>query len=349
MKANTQSNDEGAPRQRLVRGLGLFGAGASLALGSALIGSSGAGGGEAATVPPPGPIAVWATDRDGGEVYGLDASLHVALHFPLAWPVEVEACRDGGAWILRPGNGSPIGTWRLDRIAADGTQIAEVSLGTCLDLDVLDGRDALVIELGTGAGGADRVLRLGTHGSLQPLHEAPGLVCVADSRGSVAVGTTQGDVIRLERAANGDLLDRVHLGGEIGDLAPGPWPGSLWALDVTGSARLILLDADLAVRWSVPVGLHALHLAPVPGEERVWIADSTEPIVRRFGPGGVIELDRRDLPLLGLDRAAAWIDGGALLAAPGAILRIDAAGRILPGQGGFAFLVDLDAVERKWP
>lgn len=349
MQTNTRSTDGCAPRQRLVRGLGLFGAGATLAVGSALIAEAAIGrrgGGES---PPPGPVALWATDRDGGVVYGLDANLIVARQVQLAWPVEVEACRDGGAWALRAGNGSPAGTYRLDRIARDGSLVTEVTLGTCLDLAGLDGRDALVIELGSGPGGADRALRLETEGGLHVLLEAPGLLCVADSRGSVAVGTQAGGVMRLHPAANGAVLDRVQLGGQIGDLAPGPWPGSLWALDVTGNGRLVLLDADLSIRWSAPIGLRSLHLAPVPGEERIWIADTTEPIVRRFGPGGVLELDRQGLPLTGLDRAVAWSAGGVLLAAPGAILRLDAAGALQPGQGGFAFLVDLDGVERKWP
>ena len=111
-------------------------------------------------------------------------------------------------------------------------------------------------------------------------------------------------------------------------------------LDGTGDGWLYLLDGSLATAWRERTALQALHLAPVAGEERVWLASSTQPMVRRYGPKGRLELERGNLPLGGLDRALAWRDG-LLATAPGAILRLDAAGNLAPGQGGFAFLVDL--------
>src|SRR5262245_39969269 len=299
---------------RLLRCLGFFGAGATLALGSALVAQAER---DLTQGPAPPPvIAAWAADRDAGVVYGLAADLTIELQVPLAWPTDVRPCGDGGAWVLRAGNGNPAGTYRLDRLARDGGLVAEVSLGACVDLDVADGRDALVIELGRGANGADRALRLETEGSLHVLYEAPGLECVAASRASVVVGTRTGRVVRI--AEDGTVLGGAELGGEIGDLAAGPRPGSLWVLDVAGGARLLLLELDLQPRWSVATGVSALHVIPVPGKERAWLADTTEPIVRRFGPGGALELDRRGLPLTGLDRGTAWSDGSVLVAAPGA-------------------------------
>jgi hypothetical protein len=102
----------------------------------------------------------------------------------------------------------------------------------------------------------------------------------------------------------------------------------------------VLLAPDLSVRWAANLPRRAAHLAPVPGEERVWIANTESPCVLRYGPGGALELDRCGLPLPGLDRAVAWRDGLAV-AAVGAILRLDGLGNLKPGQGGFVALSDL--------
>jgi hypothetical protein len=312
-----------------------------LAVGAALIQRSMLG--RSSPGPPrPGPVVLWTTDRDAHRVYGLDADLLVARRVELDWPLEVESCRDGGAWVLRSGDGTPTGSCRLDRIADDGSVAFEVAVGRCTDLAALEARFALVIEKGSGANGVDRLLRLGDEGGQRVLFETSDLSCVADSRAAVAVGTERGEVVRLDPRVEGAVLDRVHLGGRVLDLAPGPSPGSLWVLVDEGGARLHLLGPDLALCWAVDVGLAAGHLAPIEGEERVWLADTLRPVVRRFGPGGVLEVERTDLPLAGLDRAVAWSGGGVLLAAPGAILHLDRGGRLRPGQGGFDFLVDLD-------
>ena len=94
------------------------------------------------------------------------------------------------------------------------------------------------------------------------------------------------------------------------------------------------------IRWAAGVGYASAHLGAVPDEERVWVADTGSARVRRFGPAGVVEIDRQDLPAAALDRTVAWRNGGALLLTPGAILHVDAAGTLAPGQGGFAWLSD---------
>ena len=136
--------------------------------------------------------------------------------------------------------------------------------------------------------------------------------------------------------------------------ADAPVADGWWCLDVTQGGRLVRLGPDLSERWSVAVAIQPLHLVPVPGEERVWLASATQPHARRYGPGGQLELDLEDLPLSGLDRGLAWgvrpaspgrrgprASGGVLLVAPGALLHLDAAGQLAPGQGGFDYLVDV--------
>lgn len=340
MDEHTNTKGGGAAGQVFMRRAGFLGAGALLAVGAALIGASRGG----SASPAPGPVALWATDRDAHELYGLDENLVITRSVQLGWPLLVRACTGGGVWVLRSGNSTSNFGHRLDRLTRAGDLVTEITIGISIDLDTLDGGDALVIELGGGANGASRALRFGREGSLYVLLERSGLTCISDSRSSAVVGTDDGRVLRLDPDRADTILDSVLLGGEIGDIARGPEPGSLWVLDVTGNRKLFLLDPDLSVRWSASVGLKALHVAPVPGEERVWLADTTEPIVRRLGPAGAIEIHRSGLALLGLDRALAWGAGGVLLAAPGGILHLDAAGQTAPGQGGFNFLIDLEPV-----
>ena len=104
------------------------------------------------------------------------------------------------------------------------------------------------------------------------------------------------------------------------------------------------MGADLEREWSAPTGLAALQLAPVPGAEQVWLADVSEPRVRRFGAGGVLELELDPAPLSGLQRGAADGSGAVLLTAPGALLAYDGWGAARPGQGGFTYLTDVARV-----
>ena len=172
-----------------------------------------------------------------------------------------------------------------------------------------------------------------------PLLLRPDLACVSGSNGTILCGTNGGAVLRVD-PLSGAVLAEVPLGGTIRDLAPGPTPGSVWALDTQGNGRLFLLDASLAIRWSAGVGFPCAHLGAVPGEERVWVADTSSPRVRRFGANAVVELDQQGLPGGPFDRSIAWRDGGVLLLAPGAILQVTASGTVAPGQGGFAWLSD---------
>lgn len=313
----------------LHRGLALSALGALLALALSPDGSA------ARTT---GSVALWVSDRDADQVHGLGADLVPLRTVTVAAPTEVEARADGGAWVLSAEGGGPLGAHRLVRLGADGTQLASTLFGPPLDLAVVDGEDALVVELGLA--GLGRLWRVAADGTAALVLEEPGLACASGSGTHVLAGTSAGEAILLARHVATPLARRALGGGPLGDVAPAEQAGAWWALDVGGSARLLRLAPDLTTAWSAPVGLHPLHLIEVPGEERVWIADTTAARVRRFGPGGTLEIDRHELRLSGLDRGASWLAGGLVCVAPGALLHLDAQGRPAPGQGGFRFLVD---------
>ncbi len=287
---------------------------------------------------PPGDVVVWAADRDGSRVFGLDSELRVARRIPVDFPLDVEPSHDGGLWVLRAETALSTATHRLDRFDATGALVTELWIERVVDLDILAaGEKALIVEL--RAGSLPRLVRVSTEGSVFTLIERPQLRSVVGERASAIVGTSSGAVFRIH-AVSGAVLAVVQVGGNIVDLAPGPAAGEVWALDDALGGRILLLDPSLAVRSSAPLVRTAAHLAGIRGEERAWVAGTTQPCVTRYGPGGTTELDRCDLPLGGFDRTLAWRDG-VLVTAVGAILRLDREGKLRPGQGGFDFLVDL--------
>lgn len=284
---------------------------------------------------------MWITDRDAGRVYGLDRDLLVVRELPLRAPIEVEACADGGAWVVSALDGGPVGRHQLARLDRDGVVGPRAALGTFHDL-ACDAEDrALVIEDGPAG---RRVALFDGSAQLRWQAQAPGALSLASAWGQVLVGDDAGVVSCFDLGAPAAPPRSSALGGILADVAAGPSAESWWVLDASAAHRLVLLDADLSARWIVPAGVAALHLAPVSGVERVWLADVNAPSARRFGPGGALEVDRRDLPLAGLDRVASLAGGGALFAAPGALLALDGLGRNAPGQGGFDFLVDVAVV-----
>jgi hypothetical protein len=332
---------EGDARDRWIRALGSLGVGVLLALGVSLIQGLR---GEAThgDLEPAGPVAWWAVDRDAQELCGLDEELRLTRRVHMGWPLAVRSRRDGGAWVLRSSLGKALQPCRLDRIRADGSTAIEIDLGPSGAFALLDAGDALVVEKGTGRDGADKLLRCEDDGAKRVLLEAADISCVADTRAFVLAGTARSEILRFRSPPDNSQVERVALDGALVDLAPGPDPGTAWLLLDQGGARLALLGPDLALRWTTPTGLRCVHVAPVEGEERVWIGDTERPLVRRFGPGGALELDQADLPLAGFDRVVAWEEGSVLLVAPGAILRLDRRGRMMPGQGGFDYLTDLE-------
>lgn len=312
----------------------VFAISASLALGWSKVRG-------AQSVTPPARVAVWLCDRDGDRVFGLDRDLLVVNSVALRAPTEVEARPDGGAWIVSSINADPLGQHRLLRMLHDGTLAARAQLGPILDLDCDELGRAIVVDI---AGAGARVSAFDANASAVWTRAWPGALCAAAAAGHCLVGTQAGELDLFD--LNAPLLAplRLNFGGAISDVAPGPSAGSWWALDANGACRLALFDMNLSVIWSRTVGLHALHLAPIAGVERVWIADTTQPYVRRFGPGGVLEVDRQNMPQGGLDRGCSAFQGSVLFPAPGALLRLDGLGQSSPGQAGFDFLVDVAAV-----
>jgi hypothetical protein len=317
-----------ARRSPVARQFGWFGVGAALALTLTLMRDMQAG------PAPPGPVALWTADRDAQRVFGLDADLIVARRIAVDWPLEVEPTRDGGLWVLRSDDGQATSSSRLDRFDRDGNLLTELFLESCAVLSILEGDEALVLER---INSSVRLSRVRTEGSLVPLLDRPDLLSVAGSRSSILVGTSTGALLRID-PHTGAVLVQVQLDGTIGDVAPGPTPGTAFALDTQG--RLFLLDEDLSIRWAAGVPYPCAHLGAVSDEVRVWIADTSSPHARRYGPNGVVELDVQNLPSPALDRAVAWKSHGALLLTPGAILHVDEHGALAPGQGGFAWLSD---------
>jgi hypothetical protein len=290
----------------------------------------------------PGPVALWVADRDGHEITGLDAELFLAARVPIRFPVELEARADGGLWVVSAPAGHPLTFHRLARLDRAGCLRARAELGVLVDLAVLEGGDALVVDRdGTGR---ERVRRVADDGRGIVLAWPLGAACVAGAGGRVAVGTDRGwvAVYDLARPREGPV-ERRWRGGALRDLAPAPG-GGWWALVGEAERRVLRLDARLEVVWSAACGLRAEQLAPVPGGERVWLVDADRPRARLFGPGGRLELEPAALALAGPGGCVAEPGGGLLVVAPGAVMRLDARGDRRPGQGGFDYLVDLARV-----
>lgn len=313
----------------------------------------------AATAPRterPGAVRYWTADRDAQAVVGLDDDLLERARCSVRWPVQVEARADGGAWVASAAQGLALGAYRLVRVDSGGVVVRAVDVGAVLDLDAAEGRDAFVLEREPGHEGDDaedatrapRLLRVAAEDPLEVLAEVPRAHCVAAAAGRALVGGDDGSLRLLEARPGGAVLAAADAGAQVVDVAPaGGEPAGRWwvlALEGGGIGRLELRAADLSPLWSVSTGLRPLHMIAVPGAERAWIADVTAPCARRYGPGGALELDLQPVPQLGLDRGAADPAGGVVLTSPGALVRLDSDGRLVPGQGGFDFPVDVGRV-----
>lgn len=288
----------------------------------------------------PRPVRFWAADRDAQRVFGLDDELVARRTIDCGWPRDVEARADGGLWVLRSGGPSSILGDRLDSFSPAGDLENEMSLAAASELALCEGRDAITIEAGAAANGADRVWRVAPDGSATILFEAPALACLLCVGRDVWLGARTGRLVRIASDGSRRVVAAFDHDAEWGALAAGPRPGELFALDLRAPRRLCLLSAELELRRATVLGFDARALAPIASTGRVWLADSSGARVRRYGPAGQLELEV-PVSLFGPDRPLALADGGVLCAAPGAILRLDADGQVLPGQGGFSFLSDL--------
>lgn len=295
---------------------------------------------------------VWVCDRDAHHVLGLDGDLFVAQSLATRFPVRV-ASRVGGFWAVTAEGGSPIGAHALS--VWDGAWTTYASkLGPIVDLGTGVDGDALLVEFGL-TGLPSRVLRGNVAGVLE-LAVHPGALAVAGQAfaspsasgsmeallASVLVADAAGRVTRY--GPGGAVLGAVDLGGELVDVAAfgsaAQAGGRVYVLAANGGGRLIALNAALAVEWEVALGLQVDELSVSPDGAHLWIADSTEPLARRYGADGSLELQVL-LPASDISGVQAVANGGALFTSPGAVLRVDGVGTVLPGQGGLSYATDL--------
>lgn len=292
-------------------------------------------------VDHPPPVQAWAADRDGGRVVGLSEDWLEVRDAPMDAPLRVVARRDGGAWVLDAPGRRPDGPHRLVSIDASGAERGAWELGRTVDLAGLDGRGAIVCHRD---GDRTRVAVHSPRGGPPLELEAHGVQAVAGRGGRLLLGFGDGRLRVHDLRAGGGLRDERALPAEVLDVAPGPHAG-WWVLTALDGTRVHLLDDQLADRWDCATGLAARALAPVPGRAQVWAVCTERRTARRFGAPGHVEIDARELPLRGLERAAAW-DAGAVLSAPGALLVLGPEGQLRQTQGGFDFLTDIDRSPR---
>ena len=273
----------------------------------------------------------WVADRGAGRLIGLDDDLFVTGSLEVEVPVALALRSDGGLWIAAAVEGHPRGAHRLDLVPPRGRPCPVAELGALLDLEVVGGERALAVHR---TGGCTLVQTHGADGSEEIVLAVPGAACAAGRPGRTLVGTEDG---RLLAVGAGAVVERA-LGRRFVDLAPAPVSGGWWALDTGPPSRLLLVDAELAIVSELFPG-PAAAMAPVPGEERVWILAEGRRAALRLGPRGELELPPAVLSMRGVEAIAATADGGLLAAAPGALMRLDPRGQPVPGQGGFDHLV----------
>ncbi len=288
---------------------------------------------------PRGAALHWVADRDAGRVVGLDVDFFEVAAFPARAPLFVETRRDQRLWIADAVDAAPLSPTRVALVTPQGVSTFEVELGPLSDFETLEHADALALE---ATDAKPRIVRILEGQPVCVVASESGLQCVAGRAERVVAGTADGWLLAFQSDGRGaGPVARFALGGTLVDIAPAP--GGWWVLDAQGGAqgaRLIRCGDDLEPLWQVATSVAALSLIADYGRERVWLADTNESSLRRFGPTGALELVLPELPAAGLDRGVALQDGGALLVAPGALLHVDALGALLPGQGGFDFLVD---------
>jgi hypothetical protein len=324
-----------------MRNAAALGAGALLAVGVSLAGTA-IRGDRPCGLPPADRPAFWVVDRDADTAYGLDDRLILGPRARIEHPIDVRATGDGGAWILR--SSSPKGPSGLVRLQPDGAIALETSLRGRATLETSGDGDALVIE--DAESPSSRLLRVAPAGEVRVLAEEPGLACAVLDRSALVVGWRSGRILRQPLVPDAGGETCASLDGPIVALAAAGGGPELYVLFGGGGERLALLGADLEARWIASSGCRSAGLAPTPDGRHVWVVDIDRPWVRKFSSEGTRELERTAPAFLGAVRAVATEEGGLLVATPGALARVDSAGRTRAGQGGFVFLSGADRIGR---
>lgn len=289
---------------------------------------------------------LWVADRDASALVALDRELFEARRVPCAWPVAVGARADGGAWVVSAVDGYPRGAHELGCLGAGGEALGRWPLAAVVAFAV-SGDDALVVEGETAS--ERRVSRVNLARGPELLAPIADASAVAGTGKRVLVGTARGELWLFDVDARA-VVGAREVAGEVaaiesGALADGGDSGERaaalgwWVLERQESLRLHALGPDLEPRWSRVLGADDAHLAPL-GDGRVWVVDGADPVARRFAADGAQELEI-ELPLGTARGAVARPDGGVWIGVPGAVLAVDAAGALAPGQGGFEFVADL--------
>jgi hypothetical protein len=321
-----------------------FRAAGSRAAGSRAAGSRAAGSRAAGSRAAGSRAAgIWATDRIQGRLIGLDASLRPRVSIPVDSPRFVAARRGGGAWVATdPRTGTGEGEILL--FDGEGSPRRRRSVGRVKALACLEGGDAVVIAedlVGTPPGeGADLLVRLSPEGGVRKLLRLEGATCIAVAASQVLVGRRGGGVMLLTLSPSPALL-RWGLGDrDIVQVAAGRegW----WALEAGEEVQVHRLDATLHREWSRSTGWERAVLAVAPGHDSAWVVEAAGGEARRLGAEGDREEEVFDLPRLAIAAASADVSGAVTLASGGALLRLEANGRLLLTRGGFGSLSDLD-------
>ncbi|MEX1024594.1 MAG: hypothetical protein WD226_05905 [Planctomycetota bacterium] len=308
-----------------------------------------AGAAGAALGPRTAVTSFWIADRAGGEVLGLDTGFAVVERLPRRNPVRVAPVPGRDAlWLASASQGFALGRHAVELIVDGQSRWSHVA-GPVIDLDA-NLRSCVWVEWPVGE--PARVFVAGEEGSLRRLdvegRATSAALAAPDDSSDVAAGELalvgrEDGWVELWRTRHPPTRVAAALVAEqVGDVVPAPDAG-WYVLDVA-ARRLVRLEPDLAKRWAVDPTLSAASLTTSLDRSRVWIVDANQPFVRRFGPGGSLEIVVNDLPLSGFDRAAPTAAGGLVLVSPGAVLELGPFGTLLQSQGGFGFLTDVAEV-----
>jgi hypothetical protein len=315
-------------------------AAAALAIGALLALLAGAPRGTG-TAQRRGPARWVAADRDGCELVLLDEDLMVVERRALPWPTHVRAFgRDGSLWVVSALAGHPRGAQELLRMDALGRVEALHALPPAVDLEVEASGRAWVLVRPSGGGaevwtteGGSAPARLPAPTDARALVVAPDRIAlVSPGQGLLLLDEASGCWMPIAGPATVGVLDAAPAaGGGWWLLVRGGAPGSERVLHLVGrrAARIPCSGAE----WLVGPGPTG-GACWVVGEDGGWLR---RVVAARGGRGLFV------CPAAEGGRAAALdAEGGLVLAAGGALLRLRSDGSAAPGQGGFAHLSDLD-------
>jgi len=306
---------------------------------------------------PSGDPALWLADRARCELVSCNGDGLILRRVPLVAPVALAADGMGGVWAVSALEGLPRGPHQLVHVAHNGVVIGREA---CRPLGLRKGPGALTLDAGgrpvvvERVGGYARAAVVGVHDAeaislgFEPACVAARgalLWCVgvcgevaAEARGEAARGAPHAIASPAPR-------DKLPRGVEPLAIALDEDGGGAWVLGRTlgGTAlgRWHLADSGAPRRvWLRTFDFAPGALAATPRGE-AWLADARQPRVIALTRDGRVRVWRRSLPGEGIEDALATHDGGAWLAACGALLRVGPDGASQPGQGGFGHLVAL--------